>query len=218
VILDAALLKPSKSQQSEKECAEKMLAVGVRLLQFRDKQASPRELLEKSRGIAETVCPQGALFFVNDRPDVANLAGASGVHVGQHDLNPEQARAALGKEQFVGVSTHNLQQFATAAATTADYIAVGPIFETRTKAHPDPIVGAELIRSARALTDKPIVAIGGITLRSVAEIIAAGADSVAVISDIFLASDPVEQAAKYIAVLGDLPPGETPRDVNVSPS
>ena len=151
-----------------------MLAVGVRLLQFRDKQASPRELLEKSRGIAETVCPQGALFFVNDRPDVANLAGASGVHVGQHDLNPEQARAALGKEQFVGVSTHNLQQFAAAAATTADYIAVGPIFETRTKAHPDPIVGAELIRSARALTDKPIVAIGGITLRSVAEIIAAG--------------------------------------------
>jgi thiamine-phosphate pyrophosphorylase len=138
--------------------------------------------------------------------------------VGQHDLNPEQARAALGKEQFVGVSTHNLQQFAAAAATTADYIAVGPIFETRTKAHPDPIVGAELIRSARALTDKPIVAIGGITLRSVAEIIAAGADSVAVISDIFLASDPVEQAAKYIAVLGDLPPGETPRDVNVSPS
>ncbi len=195
-----------------------MLAAGVRLLQLRDKHASPRQLLEKSRAIAEAVCPQGALFFVNDRPDVANLAGASGVHVGQHDLNPEQARAALGEEQFVGVSTHNLDQFAVAAATSADYIAVGPVFETRTKANPDPVVGAELIRRARSLTDKPVVAIGGITLQRAPEIIAAGADCVAVISDILLAADPAEQAARYLAMLGKLPPGKNDTPTDRSPS
>jgi len=177
----------------------------VRLLQYRDKQASTRELLEKSSGIAEVVCPQGALFFVNDRPDVAYLAGASGVHVGQHDLNAEQARAVLGAEKFVGVSTHNLEQFTAAVATSADYIAVGPVFETRTKANPNTVVGAKLVRRVRALTDKPIVAIGGITLERAAEIVTAGADSVAVISDIFLAPDPADRAAKYIALLERLP-------------
>jgi thiamine-phosphate pyrophosphorylase len=200
VILDASLLK-----QPEKQCAEKLLAAGVRLLQYRDKQASARELLEKSRGITDVVCSQGGLFFVNDRPDVAYLAGASGVHVGQHDLNPEQSRAVIGAEKLVGVSTHNLKQFTAAAATSADYIAVGPVFETRTKANPDPVVGAELVRRARLLTDKPIVAIGGITLERAGEIIAAGADSVAVISDILLAPDPAERATEYIALLEGLP-------------
>jgi len=192
-----------------------MLAAGVRLLQYRDKQANARELLERSRDIAEAAAPQGALFFVNDRPDVAHLAGASGVHVGQHDLNPEQARAVIGPEKLVGVSTHNLEQVTAAAATSADYIAVGPVFETQTKANPDPVVGAELIRRARALTDKPIVAIGGITLARAPEIIAAGADSVAVISDILLAADPGEQATKFIAALDGLPPRRTQKDADV---
>jgi len=192
-----------------------MLAAGVGLLQFRDKHAGAKELLEKSCAIAETVQPQGVLFFVNDRPDVANLAGASGVHVGQHDLNPEQARASLRKEQFVGVSTHNLEQVAVAAATTADYIAVGPIFHTHTKENPDPVVGAELIRRARALTEKPIVAIGGITLGRAPEIIAAGADSVAVIGDILLAPDPAERATEFISMLEKLPPFQNPSDPGV---
>jgi thiamine-phosphate pyrophosphorylase len=200
VIIDASLLR-----QSETKCAEDLVASGVRLLQYRDKQAGARELLEKSRGLAEAVCPQDALFFVNDRPDVAYLAGASGVHVGQHDLSVEQARAVIGVEKFVGVSTHNLEQFRAAAASSADYLAVGPIFETRTKANPDPVVGAELVRRARLMTDKPIVAIGGITMDRAAEIIAAGADSVAVISDILLAPDPAERAAKYITLLDALP-------------
>jgi thiamine-phosphate pyrophosphorylase len=204
VILDASLLR-----QSETKCAENLVAAGVRLLQYRDKQAGAREFLEKSRGLAELVCPRDALFFVNDRPDVAYLAGASGVHVGQHDLNAEQARAVLGTEKLVGVSTHSLEQFAVAAATSADYLAVGPIFETRTKANPDPVVGAELVRRARLMTDKPIVAIGGITLDRAAEIIAAGADSVAVISDILLAADPAERAAKYITLLDALPQRKT---------
>jgi thiamine-phosphate pyrophosphorylase len=200
VILDASLLK-----QSEKECAVNLVAAGVRLLQYRDKKASAREMLDKSRGIAELVCPQGVTFFVNDRPDVAYLAGASGVHVGQHDLGVEQARAVIGKDKLVGVSTHNLEQFSAAVATSADYLAVGPIFETRTKDNPDPVVGAELVRRARAGTDKPIVAIGGMTLERAGEIIAAGADSVAVISDILLAPDPAERVAKYIAMFDKLP-------------
>ena len=215
VILDASLLNQSQTKQSAKECAESLLAAGMKLLQYRDKQAGARELLEKSRAIAELARQRNALFFVNDRPDVAYLAGAGGVHVGQHDLHCEQVRAVIGSEKFVGVSTHNLEQFAAAAATSADYIAVGPIFATRTKANPDPVVGAELVRRARALTDKPIVAIGGITLERSAEIIAAGADSVAVISDILLAPDPAERAAKFIAHLDGLPQRNAP---NKSPS
>jgi thiamine-phosphate pyrophosphorylase len=210
VILDASLLK-----QSETECAAKLVAAGVRLLQYRNKEASARELLEKSRAIAELVCPQGVTFFVNDRPDVAYLAGAHGVHVGQHDLSADAARMVVGKDKLVGISTHNLEQFSAAAATSADYIAVGPVFETRTKGHPDPVVGAELVRRARAVTDTPIVAIGGITLERASDIIAAGADSVAVISDILLAQDPAERAAKYIALLEKAPLARDQNDSDV---
>jgi thiamine-phosphate pyrophosphorylase len=210
VILDASLLK-----ESETECAAKLVAAGVRLLQYRNKEASARELLEKSRAIAELVCPQGVMFFVNDRPDVAYLAGANGVHVGQHDLGADAARMVVGKNKLVGVSTHNLNQFSAAAATSADYVAVGPVFETRTKPNPDPVVGAELVRRARAMTDTPIVAIGGITLERASDIIAAGADSVAVISDILLAQDPAERAAKYIAALEKVAFGSDQNDSDV---
>lgn len=210
VILDAALLK-----QSEKVCAENLAAAGVRLLQFRDKRASSRELLGKSRGLAELLSPEGVTFFVNDRADVANLAGASGVHVGQEDLAVEQARVVMGEAKFVGVSTHNLEQFARAAQTTADYIAVGPIFATQTKENPDPVVGLELLRQARRLTDKPIVAIGGITLERAAEVIAAGADSVSVISDILQAPEPAARAAQYLELLGNVPPAIASREPDV---
>jgi thiamine-phosphate pyrophosphorylase len=210
VILDAALLK-----QSEKVCAENLAAAGVRLLQFRDKRAGPRELLRKSRGLAELLCPQGVTFFVNDRADVANLAGASGVHVGQEDLAVEQARVVIGEAKLVGVSTHNREQFARAAKTTADYIAVGPIFATQTKENPDPVVGLELLRQARRLTDKPIVAIGGITLERAAEVIAAGADSVSVISDILQAPEPAARAAQYLELLGNPPPAIASREPDV---
>lgn len=196
VILDAALLT-----FPETECAQKLVAAGVRLLQYRNKTASSRELFESSRRLSALFIPQGATFFVNDRADVASLAGASGVHVGQADLGVEQARSVIGTQKLVGVSTHNLEQFRTAAATSADYIAVGPVFSTSTKANPDPVVGTDFIRQVRALTDKPIVAIGGITLERAAEVINAGADSVAVISDILLAPDPGQRARQYIDLL-----------------
>jgi thiamine-phosphate pyrophosphorylase len=140
-------------------------------------------------------------FLVNDRPDVALLAGASGVHVGQDDLDVEQARRVLGREKFVGVSTHNLEQFERAAASSADYIAVGPVFGTSSKANPDPVVGVEFIRKTRALSDKPIVAIGGISVERAASVIEAGADSVAVISGILTAQDPAQRARQYMDTL-----------------
>jgi thiamine-phosphate pyrophosphorylase len=197
VILDAALLTVP-----ETECAEKLVAAGVRLLQFRNKRASARELFESSKRLRSLLIPQGVIFVVNDRADVANAAEASGVHVGQEDLGAEAARSVVGEEKLLGVSTHNFDQFKDAVATSADYVAVGPVFSTSTKAHPDPVVGIEFIRRVRPLTQKPIVAIGGITLERAAEVIHAGADCVAVISDILLAPDPGQRARQFVELLG----------------
>jgi thiamine-phosphate pyrophosphorylase len=196
VILDAALLTVP-----ETECAEKLAAAGVRMLQYRNKMASARELFEASRQLSSLLVPQGVTFIVNDRADVALAVEARGVHVGQEDLGAEAARSVLGQEKLLGVSTHNMEQFEAAAATSVDYIAVGPVFSTFTKANPDPVVGIELIRQVRSLTDKPIVAIGGIQLERAAEVIRAGADSVAVISDILLAPDPGQRVRQYLELL-----------------
>jgi thiamine-phosphate pyrophosphorylase len=204
VILDAALLTVSA-----RECAQVLADAGVRLLQYRNKSASSRKLFETSQELAGLLCPRGVSFFVNDRPDIAFLAGASGVHVGQEDLEVEQARLVAGQGKRVGVSTHTLEQFRQAAATSADYIAVGPVFGTSSKENPDPVVGVNLIRQVRALSDKPIVAIGGITLERAAEVIEAGADSVAVISDILRASDPGKRARQYIELLEAANPAAT---------
>ncbi len=197
VILDAALLTVP-----ETECAQKLAAAGVRLLQYRNKSAPARELFECSKRLSCLLIPQGVTFVVNDRADVAAAAEASGVHAGQEDLRAEAARSVIGTGKLLGVSTHNVDQFKEAAATSADYVAVGPVFSTSTKANPDPVVGIELIRGIRPLTDKPIVAIGGITLERAAEVLQAGADSVAVISDILLAPDPGQRARQYIELLG----------------
>jgi thiamine-phosphate pyrophosphorylase len=144
---------------------------------------------------------RGVTFIVNDHADVAALSGASGVHVGQDDLGVEAARSVIGPGKLVGVSTHNLEQFQQAAKNSADYIAVGPVFSTSTKTNPDPVVGTDFIRRVRPLTDKPIVAIGGITLDRAAEVIQAGADSVAVIGDILRGPDPARRARQYMDLL-----------------
>src|SRR5580704_11643853 len=133
VILDAALIT-----SSERDCALRLAEAGVRLLQYRNKSAPARRYLDSSRELAASLAPRGVSFFVNDRPDVAFLASATGVHVGQDDLDAEQARRVIGPDKLVGVSTHNLKQFERAAASSADYIALGPVFNTSTKANPDP--------------------------------------------------------------------------------
>ena len=193
VILDAGLV-----QGSVQSIARQLVSAGVRLLQYRAKGVSAREVLETAKQLAQMARAEGTSLFVNDRPDLAYLAGADGVHVGQDDLSVEQTRAIVGQDRWVGVSTHNREQFEAAAATSADYIAIGPIFQTTSKANPDPVVGTGLLRELRPLTKKPIVAIGGIRLERAAELIEAGANSVAVISDILRAEDPVQQARLFL--------------------
>jgi thiamine-phosphate pyrophosphorylase len=173
---------------------------GVQLIQIRDKRATSRKLYEESKALVDLLMPRGVKVVVNDRPDIAAISGASGVHVGQDDLPLEDARRICKPPSWVGVSTHNLDQLWAADATSADYIAVGPIFPTVTKQNPDPVVGIKFLREARRLTSKPLVAIGGITVDLAASVFAAGADSVAVIRDLAAASDPVGQARKYLAL------------------
>ena len=193
VILDAEMrMEPARVT------ASKLMDAGVRLLQYRAKKAPARQMLENARELAQLARERGATLIVNDRPDVAYLAGASGVHVGQEDLSVDEARAVIGPEKLVGISTHNLEQFEEAMKSSADYIAVGPIFATSTKENPDPVVGLEFLRCVRGLTSKPIVAIGGITLERAAEVIEAGADSVAVIRDIVQAADVAQRARQFI--------------------
>jgi len=196
VILDAALLKTPA-----KECAKNLVDAGVRLIQYRNKRASGRELFETSQELAEYLDPLDVQFIVNDRADVGALVDARGVHVGQEDLGVEQAREVMGEGKWVGVSTHNAGQFRSALETSANYIAVGPVFETGSKENPDPVVGVGFVRETRAMTDRPIVAIGGITLERAVEVVDAGADSVAIISDILRAENVGKRAREYVDLL-----------------
>ncbi len=193
----------------------KMLAQsGVELVQYRNKKSSSRALFEISSQIANELKGTAARFIVNDRVDIARLTGAGGVHVGQEDLPVEAARAiggngpangATGPGRFwVGVSTHTLEQVRAAEATSADYIAVGPIYPTATKEKPDADVGVEFIRQARALTHKPLVAIGGITVERAADVFRAGADCLAVARDLICAEDPAARAREYLAVASEV--------------
>ena len=196
VILDAALL-PSDPI----ELTRKMLDAGARLFQYRDKTSSSRELLHASQALCLTVRQRAGTFLVNDRADISHLAGASGVHLGQDDLSVAAAREVVGNDRLIGASTHNLRQFKAAAESSADYIALGPIFSTSGKKNPDPVVGIDFIQTVRKLTTKPIVAIGGITLERAREVIDAGADSVAVISDILKAKNPADRVRQYLKIV-----------------
>jgi len=193
-IIDSTLLKIS-----ELELAEALAGSGVELIQYRSKNATSRQFFEVSRKLSSLLKPRGVRFVVNDRADIALLADAGGVHVGQDDLSVEDARAIVGPDRWVGFSTHSLEQVAAADRTSADYIAFGPIFPTASKKNPDPVVGTKLLREARKLTRKPLVAIGGITLERAAEVYEAGADSLAVIRDLICATDPGARAREYLA-------------------
>lgn len=139
-------------------------------------------------------------LIMNDRADHCLAADFDGVHVGQGDLSPEAVRSIIGPDRWLGVSTHNSEQLREADLTSADYLAIGPVFATSSKGNPDPVVGLEGVRRARALTRKPLVAIGGITRANAASVIEAGADSVAVISD--LLRDPRKSAEEFLRILG----------------
>ncbi len=163
--------------------AKAMLEGGAGILQLRHKGHFSRQMVEAASRIGELCKRFGALWVINDRADMALVLGA-GLHVGQDDLPPVEARALLGAERVLGFSTHNEEQLLSAASEPVDYLALGPIFTTASKERPDPVVGLGNLSRWRALTDRTLVAIGGITRRNAASVLQAGADSVAVIADL----------------------------------
>jgi thiamine-phosphate pyrophosphorylase len=171
---------------------------GVTLLQYRNKFDVPREMLSQSREL-KRVFGDKVMLIMNDRADLCLAAGFDGLHLGQDDLSPDAARLVIGAEAVLGFSTHNPEQVSEADALPLDYIAVGPVFATSTKANPDPVIGLEGVKTARALTNKPLVAIGGITRANCRSVIDAGADSVAVIAD--LLTDPRRAAEEFLRML-----------------
>jgi thiamine-phosphate pyrophosphorylase len=175
--------------------ALELVAGGARLIQLREKQASSREILRLARELRR-VLPNEVALIINDRADLAVAAAADGVHLGQDDVPPDAARKIIGPSRMLGVSTHNLQQLETALQSTADYIAIGPVFATISKDNPDPVIGLEGVRRARSVTKRPLVAIGGITLENCRSLIEAGADSVAVIGAIL--DDPRKTTEQFL--------------------
>jgi thiamine-phosphate pyrophosphorylase len=178
--------------------AEELAAAGCTLLQYRNKSGNAGEMLEQTRELKERL-GDSVRLIMNDRADLCLAAEFDGVHVGQDDLSPEGVRGIIGPERWLGVSTHNPEQLREADLTSADYLAIGPVFSTSSKDKPDPVVGLEGVRQARVLTRKPLVAIGGITRANAASVIEAGADSVAVISD--LLREPRKSAEEFFRIL-----------------
>ncbi len=177
---------------------QELLDGGTKILQLRNKNGSPQEILEQAAAISRLLEGTGCLAVMNDRADLALLAGWTAVHLGHKDLPPAAARAVFrDRSLLVGQSTHNDAQVIAADQAPTDYVAIGPVFGTASKTDAEPVVGLEGVRRARALTRKPLVAIGGITRCNAAKVIEAGADSVAVIGELFADGESVA------AVMGD---------------
>jgi thiamine-phosphate pyrophosphorylase len=194
--------------------AEGLASAGATLIQYRNKSGNAKAMLGQARELKKHLdshsnsakdaslewATQGSMrLIMNDRADFCLAAEFDGVHVGQEDLSPESVRGIIGSERWLGVSTHNPEQLREADLTSADYLAIGPVFATSSKENPDPVVGLEGVRRARAFTRKPLVAIGGITRANAASVIEAGADSVAVISD--LLREPRKSAEEFFRIL-----------------
>jgi thiamine-phosphate pyrophosphorylase len=207
VILDADVA--SRAGWKVPDLAGACLRGGARLLQVRAKSAGGAAFLAMARAVVADARAAGALVIVNDRADIAMLAGADGVHVGQEDLGVADVRRAFGRLRHVGLSTHTPRQISDAVATAASYVAVGPVFGTATKDTGYAAVGFDLLAEARRAIDatdgaspRPLVAIGGITLERAPDVLAAGASSVAVISDILATGDPEARVRAYVERLG----------------
>lgn len=180
------------------EFAAELAAGGVTLMQYRAKEPNAREVLSRAREL-KRLLGANVQLIMNDRADLCMAAAFDGVHLGQDDLSPEGARKVMGDRFWIGISTHNLEQLERAEAGPADYVAIGPVFATGSKRNPDPLVGLEGVRAARRTTRKPLVAIGGITRENCRSVLDAGADSVAVISD--LVNEPRRSAEEFLRIL-----------------
>jgi thiamine-phosphate pyrophosphorylase len=189
---------PLRTTAAIVDYAVELATGGATLIQYRNKVGTTREMLTHARELRRAL-GEVVILIMNDRADICIAAEFEGVHVGQDDLSPEGARTVIGPDRILGVSTHNLEQLKEADAGPADYIAFGPVFTTSSKRPHDPVVGIDGIRAARAATRKPLVAIGGITRANARSVMDAGADSVAVISD--LLSSPTKVAAEFLRAL-----------------
>jgi len=190
---------------SHTEQVKRLISGGATLIQLREKHSSPREFYDNARAALITARKSTVRLVINDRVDIALALKADGVHLGQSDLPVEAARRLLGEGAIIGISTHDLAQVKLAARMPVDYVAFGPIFATATKGNPDPIVGLNALREARAiLSSLPLIAIGGITIRNAPVVFAAGADSVATIAG--LLSDPsrIEENARLMLNTGQI--------------
>jgi thiamine-phosphate pyrophosphorylase len=180
--------------------AEQLLEGGATLIQLRDKSSDERRFLSCARELRR-ITAKRAKLIINDRADLCLAAGANGVHLGQDDLSPVAARSIFPEDQqlWIGYSTHNLEQVREADSKPVDYIAIGPVFATTSKVKPDPVIGIEGVSAAREATRKPLVAIGGITRGNCLHVKQAGADSVAVISD--LLESPAKAVEAFLRIL-----------------
>jgi len=183
---------------SHAEQVERLAAGGATLVQLREKHAAPREFYEAALKAMRVARALGVRLIINDRLDIAIAVDADGVHLGQDDLPPERARALVGANRIVGYSTHNVKQALEADSAPVDYIAVGPVFQTKTKENPDPVVGPELLCELKPRLIKPLVAIGGITLNTATAVMTAGADSLAVIGDLYATGDITARTCEYL--------------------
>jgi len=182
-ILDTAVLASRGIDASA--AGEAILEAGARILQFRHKDFFSRAVFEEAERVAALCSTADALFVMNDRADFAMLLGAA-LHLGQDDLDPVDARKILPPATVLGFSTHNREQLRAGNAQPVDYLAIGPLFGTGSKQNPDPVVGLTELRALRIMTKKPLVAIGGITRETAWSVLEAGADSLAVIGDLYL--------------------------------
>jgi thiamine-phosphate pyrophosphorylase len=189
-----------RSGRDPLELASIYFDAGIRLLQIRAKEPGGAELLRLARALVRVGSASGAAVVINDRSDIAVLAGAAGVHVGQEDLPPAAVRRLM-PEGILGFSTHSREQFEAALDTPATYIAVGPVFGTTTKETGYKAVGLGLVTEAAARAGRPVVAIGGITLDNARSVLDAGAASVAIISDL-LKGEPAGRARAFLERLG----------------
>ncbi|MGI8543339.1 MAG: thiamine phosphate synthase [Aridibacter sp.] len=188
-ITDAGLTKISHAEQ-----VKKLIEGGAELIQLREKNASPIEFFESAKMALEIAREHNVKIIINDRVDIALTLKADGVHLGQDDLPPEKAREILGKRAIIGFSTHNLKQAFEATKKPINYIAIGPVFATKTKKNPDEVVGINGLKQIRKkIGEFPLVAIGGINYENYLEVLEAGADSVAIISGILSDSENITQ-------------------------
>ena len=188
---------------SHAEQVLRLSAGGATLVQLREKHLSPREFFEAARDALEVARARQMRLIINDRVDIALALGADGVHLGQDDLPPVAARELLGQQAIIGFSTHTIEQAIEAARLPVDYIAIGPIYQTSSKENPDAVVGLDGLRRVRRAVGRiPLVAIGGINAANAHEVIAAGADSLAIIS--LLWREPAETARRVGDLLSSL--------------